>query len=43
MVEKRIVNVHGKTSRDMLMDPDHQEKMLANRIAERNGIANTVF
>ena len=31
MVEKRIINVHGKTSRDMLMDPDHQEKMLANR------------
>ena len=31
MVEKRIVNTHGKSSRDMLMDPEHQEKMLANR------------
>ena len=31
MVEKRIVNVHGKTSKDMLLDPDHQEKMIANR------------
>ena len=31
MVEKRIVNTYGKTSRDMLLDPQHQEKMLANR------------
>lgn len=31
MVEKRILDTHGKTSRDMLLDPEHQEKMLANR------------
>ena len=31
MVENRIVNTYGKTSRDMILDPQHQEKMLANR------------
>ena len=31
MVENRIKGKYGKTSRDMLLDPNHQEKMLANR------------
>ena len=31
MVENRMMNTYGKTSRDMLLDPHHQEKMLASR------------
>ena len=30
-LEKRIKKIHGKSSRDMLMDPNHQEKMLSGR------------